>query len=283
MRFLVLVTAQDGGVPHIGCRCPTCDAARSDQDLRRLAPSAAVVDPEGGRAWLVDASPDLPVHLETVREALGATDTSGIPLSAVLITHIHIGHYWGLGHMGKEGMMPKGLMVMAPPGAARFLRKNRPFKDMMDYGALDIRAVRPGEGIPLAEDLSVTAHAVPHREDFSDTVAWAIKGPRATVLYAPDMDVLDDATINLVASVDVAVLDGTFYSAEEIPGVMRSVPHPPVVETMDALRGAIEGGTRVIYTHLNHTNPLCDPGSEETRAVLTRGFEIAADGLVIDI
>ena len=283
MQMLLLGTAQDGGVPHVGCRCPTCEGARTDPGLRRLAPSAAVVDRDGGRAWLLDASPDLPEQLEAVRDALGTTDRSGIPLSAILITHIHMGHYWGLGHLGKEGMMPKGLMVLVPPIAARFLRKNRPFKDMMELGALDYRAVRPGEEIPLAEDLSVTSHIVPHRDDLSGTVAWQVRGPRTSLLYAPDMDVLDDATVNLIGGVDIALVDGTFFSADEIPDLMRTVPHPPVSGTIDALRGAIEAGTRVIFTHLNHTNPLCNPDSAESALVRDRGFEVAAEGLTIEI
>jgi pyrroloquinoline quinone biosynthesis protein B len=283
MRLLLLGTAQDGGVPHVGCRCHTCEAARADPSFQRLAPSAAVVDSGGGKAWLLDASPDLPEQMEAVREALGSTHRSGVPFSAILITHLHMGHYWGLGHLGKEGMMPRGLLVLAPPQASRFLRRNRPFMDLMDMGALDYRAVRPGESIPLAEDLTVTARSVLHREDVSDTVAWEVRRPRSRVLYAPDMDVLDDATINLVTNVDIALLDGTFYSTDEIPDMMRTVPHPPVSSTVETLRGAVEAGTRVIFTHLNHTNPLCDIGSVETASVIERGFEVASDGMTIDI
>jgi pyrroloquinoline quinone biosynthesis protein B len=241
------------------------------------------VDPDLGRAWLIDASPDLPAQLEEVRRAIGERAEGCIPLSAILLTHIHMGHYWGLGHLGKEGMMPRGLMVMAPPGAARFLRRNRPFKDLQEWGALDIRSVRPLEEVPLAEALTFTAHSVPHREDLSDTVAWMVEGPRAKVLYAPDMDVLDEATVNLVGDVDVAIMDGTFYSRDEVPGIMRTVPHPPVKETMEVLMPAVKAGVRVVYTHLNHTNPLCDPNSPETDGVLADGFEIARDGDAFEI
>ena len=40
-------------------------------------------------------------------------------------------------------------------------------------------------------------------------------------------------------------------------------------------------GTRIVLTHLNHTNPLCDPASPETEQVLDAGFEIAHDGLTV--
>jgi pyrroloquinoline quinone biosynthesis protein B len=279
----MLGTAQDGGVPHVGCTCPTCEGAREGTIPRRLASSAAVVDTERGAAWLVDASPDLPVQLETVRDALGGPRRSGIPLSGVLLTHIHMGHYWGLGHLGKEGMMPRGLPVRGPPRTTRFLSENRPFKDMVEAGALDVRSVTPGEELLLCEGVSFKPVAVPHRDDFSDTVAWLVKGPRETLLYAPDMDYLIETFLDLVARVDMAIIDGTFYTRDEIPGAMGTVPHPPVVETMEALRPALEGGARVAFTHLNHTNPLCDPRSAEFEHVVSSGYGVVLDGYAIDI
>jgi pyrroloquinoline quinone biosynthesis protein B len=283
MRLIVLGTAQDGGLPHVGCRCTMCNAARTDPGLRRLAPSVAIVDKETRRAWMVDASPDLPEQLEIIRGEMGVLDTTGIPLSAVLLTHIHMGHYWGLGHFGKEGMMPRGLLVLSPPGASTYLRQNRPFKDLVAYGALDVQSVRSGDDVPLTEGLRATPVGVEHREDFSDTVAWLFEGPIHSILYAPDMDRIDEVMVDLIASVDVAFVDGTFYSGDEVPGAMGTVPHPPVGTTMAQLKGAVEGGTRVIYTHLNHTNPMCDPDALETQTVTSAGFEIASEGMTLDI
>ncbi len=279
----MLGTGQDGGVPHVGCTCSTCEGAREGSIPKRLVSSAAIVDAGSGRAWLIDASPDLPVQLERVRDALGAPKRSGIPLSGVLLTHIHMGHYWGLGHLGKEGMMPRGLPVRGPPRTARFLNDNRPFKDMMEIGALDVRPVHPGEDLVLDEGVSFRPVAVPHRDDFSDTVAWLVTGPKWKVLYAPDMDLVEPSFVSLVSRVDMAVVDGTFYTRHEIPGSMYTVPHPPVVETMEVLRPALEGGTRIAFTHLNHTNPLCDPRSPEFENVVSMGFGVLMDDYAIDI
>ncbi len=283
VRLIMLGTAQDGGVPHIGCTCHTCEGAREGTIPRRLAASAAVVEPMEGRAWLIDASPDLPVQLEVVRDALGGPKRSGIPLSGVLLTHIHMGHYWGLGHLGKEGMMPRGLPVRGPPKTARFLNDNRPFKDMVEMGALDVASVRPGEDLVMGAGVSFRPITVPHRDDFSDTVAWQVNGPRWRVLYAPDMDFVEPSFLNLVSRVDMAIIDGTFYTRHEIPGSMYTVPHPPVEETVKTLRPAIDGGTRIAFTHLNHTNPMCDPRSQEFEHVVSQGFGVMLDGYAIDI
>jgi pyrroloquinoline quinone biosynthesis protein B len=242
-----------------------------------------VVDEKGGRAWLIDASPDLPRQLEMVVDALPGPKRSGIPLSGVLLTHIHMGHYWGLGHLGKEGTMPSGLPVLGPPRTAEFLTRNSPFCEMAAWGALEIRSVEPGEDLEFGKGVGFCPVEVPHRDDFSDTVAWTVMGPRWKVLYAPDMDVMEDAFVDLVSRVDMAIIDGTFYTREEIPGAMDTVPHPPVTETMVRLRTALEGGTRVAYTHLNHTNPLCDPRSPEFGHLVSQGFGVLMDGYAVDI
>jgi pyrroloquinoline quinone biosynthesis protein B len=248
-----------------------------------MASSVAIVDEDGGKAWLIDASPDLPAQLETVKEALGGVHGSGIPLEAILITHIHMGHYWGLGHLGKEGMMPRGLPVYAPPGVARFLLENSPFKDMVGWGAMEVRTVQPGEAVEMAEGLKVQAERIPHREDFSDTVGWLVEGPRARVLYAPDMDHLEDGLVDMMTGVDVNLVDGTFFYRDEVPGAMGWVPHPPVEESMVRLRRVVEADRRVVYTHFNHTNPLCDPRSPEFGKVVSQGLGVAMDGLAMDV
>ena len=82
---------------------------------------------------------------------------------------------------------------------------------------------------------------------------------------------------------DVLLVDGTFYWPDEVPGMSKHIPHPPVAGTVDRLSQLVEGGTRVVYTHLNHTNPLCDGGSKESGIVRSRGLEIAEDGMTFDI
>jgi pyrroloquinoline quinone biosynthesis protein B len=57
------------------------------------------------------------------------------------------------------------------------------------------------------------------------------------------------------------------------------VRHPFVRETLERLTGA---GAEIHLTHLNHTNPLADPDSPESRG-LPRGFSVAHEGQVFDL
>jgi pyrroloquinoline quinone biosynthesis protein B len=50
--------------------------------------------------------------------------------------------------------------------------------------------------------------------------------------------------------------------------------------TLEMLTGV---ATRVVYTHLNNTNPLLVDGSPERRAVEAAGVGVAHDGMEVDI
>ena len=84
----------------------------------------------------------------------------------------------------------------------------------------------------------------------------------------------------VVASVDVALLDGTFWEPFSRPGVL----HPPVRDSLDRLASvARDGQSQIIFTHLNHTNPAVDPDSAEAIEVRERGFAVADEGQIIPL
>jgi pyrroloquinoline quinone biosynthesis protein B len=47
------------------------------------------------------------------------------------------------------------------------------------------------------------------------------------------------------------------------------------------LRG--RGIGRVVYTHLNHTNPLLDPSHPAIKKLRDAGFEVAYDGMKLKL
>ena len=71
---LLLGSAQDAGLPQIGCRDVCCEAARADPMRRRLASSLLIVDPASGGRWLLDAGPDLREQVERMTGHPGSRD-----------------------------------------------------------------------------------------------------------------------------------------------------------------------------------------------------------------
>ncbi len=267
---IVLGIAQDGGVPHLGCRQKLCVEARHDPSKRRRVACLGLVDGKAGKRFLIDATPDF----ESQVAALG-----GMP-DGILLTHAHIGHYLGLAQLGREVANTHAMPVYCTPSMAAFLRANRPWSRLVESKNIEIREVRPGVPFELTDSLRVTAILVPHRDEDSDTVAFLVSGPSRKLLWLPDIDKWEkwDRRIeDVVKTVDAAFLDGTFFSADEIPGrSIADIPHPLVPETVSRLEGR-PGDARIFFVHLNHTNRLLWDRTE-VRRLEEKGFGVAFEG-----
>ena len=63
---------------------------------------------------------------------------------------------------------------------------------------------------------------------------------------------------------------------------VADIPHPLVPDTIERF-GHLAAGRRLMLTHLNHTNPVADPSSDAARQVAEAGFEVAVDGMVLEV
>ena len=199
-----------------------------------------------------------------------------------MLTHAHIGHYLGLAFFGREVASTKAMPNWCSPRMAGFLRGHGPWQQLVELGQLELREVAERTEFEPLPGLFVTAIAVPHRDEFSDTMAYKLRGPNRTVLFVPDIDSWARAETllkELLADVDVAYLDATFYDGRELPERnLAEIRHPLMIDTMDRLAEEAQarpGSLRFI--HLNHTNPALH--DEQIRAeVRARGFAIAEQG-----
>lgn len=277
---VVLGIAQDGGLPHAGCNREHCERARTDPSHRRLVASLAIVDPESAQRWIVDATPDFPLQLRRLDSLQPA---GGKTLDGILLTHAHIGHYSGLMHLGREVMGAREIPVYAMPRLAEFLRTNGPWSQLVELRNIEVRGLEDGVETWLNERISVVPFRVPHRDEFSETVGFEIRGPNARVVFLPDIDKWErwERRIEqLIAESDVAYLDGTFYAGDEVPGRnVAEIPHPFISESLVrfAQLPAAERA-KVRFIHLNHSNPALDADSEAARAVVAAGSAIAVEG-----
>jgi len=266
----LLGVAQDGGLPQPGCHCPNCSAARQHPALRQQVVSLGVVDSAAGKSWLIDATPDFPAQYDAL--------TAAAPLAGILLTHAHIGHYPGLMYLGPEAMNIRDLPVYVTPRMADFLRTNAPWSALAARGHIRLREIRPDESATLTSGLEVTPVAVPHRDEYSDTVGYLLRGPARSLFYCPDSDHWRNFAPTFaqwLADVDIALLDGSFFSADELPSRdLSQIPHPLITETGVLLADA---STSVTFIHMNHSNPVWHPGPE--RAWLeARKMEVGASG-----
>lgn len=291
-RVIALGTAQDGGFPHTGCDCSRCAAARKNLALVRHVASLAIHVPKTDHVYLVDATPDLPAQIEEIHALRGHPEgkTDRKPVDGVLLTHAHIGHYLGLAHFGFESLSTKDLPVHVSPRMAEYLRGNGPWSQLVRLGNIAIREFQPGTRFELEEGLSVTAIQVPHRDEYSDTMAFLIRGPKKTLFYVPDTDTWKTWARPLPKfleeeKVDIALLDATFYSPDELPDRDASkIKHPLVTDSMDLLEPLVKAGKlQVWFTHMNHSNPALERDGAARKAIEARGFRVLDEGVELPL
>lgn len=279
-----LGTAQDAGIPHIGCHCPNCERARRDPNFARLKPSIAVIDMKDHKVFIVDASPDIGRQFDMIHERMGFDPAAKIDAPhGILLTHAHIGHYTGLMYYGYEGLNAAKIPVYCTSRMAGFLEKNGPWSQLVRYENIALQVIRPEEKTSLTERISFIPFLVPHRDEFSDTVGFIIAGPKKKLLYIPDIrswEAWDRSILKEVAEVDYAILDGTFYSPDELPGRdLAKIGHPFITMSMDVLAPAAKSGKRVYFTHLNHSNLALYPDGHAYKEIINGGFHLASDGM----
>lgn len=263
--ILVLGVAQDGGYPHLGCTRACCTMAWKDESMRRYVVSLALVDPVSKNWWLFEATPDIKYQLhyfQTLTKGLYNFLPDGI-----FITHAHIGHYTGLMDLGKEVMSTHDVPVYVLPKLKKYLETNGPWSQLVNLRNIQLVEMEEcgfderEDAIPLGDGIRVLAYRVPHRDEYSETAGFRIETKQKKYLFIPDInkwDKWDANIIDVVKSVDIALLDATFFDSTDLPGRnLASVPHPLVKETMELFKNeSKETKSKIHLIHFNHTNPI---------------------------
>ena len=281
--LVVLGIAQDGGHPQAGCQRPCCAPAWMDRRLGHLVASLGLIDPGANAGWLLDASPDLPEQLYRLQ-----LTSPGITLGGLLLTHAHMGHYTGLLNLGREVMGANGVPVWAMPRMRAFLAENGPWELMVRLANINLRPLEDQQPVSLSPRLTVTPFAVPHRDEYSETVGFIVRGPSRSALYLPDIDKWERWSTPIEAvlqGVDLAFVDGTFYGPDELAGrSMAEVPHPFITETITRLAPLpASERAKVHFIHLNHTNPALDPDSDAAATITAAGMSVAVEGAIFPL
>ena len=108
-------------------------------------------------------------------------------------------------------------------------------------------------------------------------------------LIAPVFADLGDPLRRELGRVDVAFLDGTFFSEDELSsgGFMEKpasyLGHAPLAGANGTLAGLCNARARVILTHINNTNPILRSGSRAAQDVGHAGCEIAYDSMCVEV
>lgn len=252
MRVTVLGSGTSLGVPVIGCGCRVCTSPDPRNDRTR----ASILVETAHQRLLVDTGPDF--RFQALRAKIRSLD-------AVLMTHDHADHINGLDDLRIFNFYTRQPIRIYSNQAVKDFIENRfsyafhPPQEGGGVPALDLHVV--SEPFVLG-DVEITPVRVFHGE-------LEILGFRFNdFAYVTDCSCLPDESKPPLKGLRVLILNA-----------LRRAPHPTHLSLDEAVALARElGPDRTFFTHMCH-----EIEHEETNKSLPPGFELAYDGLQIEI
>ena len=279
IRIQILGSAAGGGLPQWNCACVNCVAARAGKIDSQTQSSIAIGagSEEFHNWWLINASPDLPRQIESATRLQPRRNSSrNTPIAGVFLTNADIDHALGLLLLRQQ---EKPIVVYATDETRTALAWLD--RALARFCGIEWRTATP-KFQSLASGMAFRAIELP------GSVAFQFRDDTSgrTALFAPSVGNFTQQLRDAVHTSDLVMFDGTFWSDGELgrvrPGARsaREMNHLPINNgSFDVLHQS--QAHRKIYIHINNTNPILMPGSQERAEVEQAGIEIARDGLEI--
>jgi pyrroloquinoline quinone biosynthesis protein B len=313
VRIKILGSAAGGGFPQWNCACRNCRGLK-DGTLRgkpRSQTQVAFSPDRAGSVWfLAPASPDLRTQILSAPELCpGANSINHSPIAGVFLPLADVDSVMGLLHLREF----QNFFVFATSAVQRILKKeNRIFavleradppvqwQTLSSNGRLGCHlSETPGEAPAFVCSTIPLGGAYPDypSEELRRTlspdeasIGLILEQQGKTVFFAPSVSGCNSEWMKPAASSDLVLIDGTFWSDNELAQTGRSkktareIGHLPL-SGPDGLLAQFPKNARgrKVLIHINNTNPILDEDSPEHREALDAGFEIAYDGMEFEL
>lgn len=286
MRFTFLGTGTSAGVPAIGCACAVCTSSDPRDNRMRSGAAVRFTDREGRpRTVLIDTTPDL--RQQALRFGIDRCD-------AILFTHNHVDHTFGLDEVRRYNVMQKTpIDIYAEEHTLSFLKGV--FRYIFDRDAnvndsfvanLIPWTIRPEEPIDLW-GLRVTPIRLLHgrlpivgfRFDCDGLKAAGVKTADAIggaaqdgvvspfpLAYCTDVSAIPPESWRPLRGLSTLVIDALRHRAHPT--------HFTVSQALDVVERVRP--VRTYFTHISH-----DLGHAETEKALPPGVHLGFDGLTL--
>lgn len=319
MKIRIVGSAAGGGFPQWNCNAPLSRAVRSRAKGFLPRTQSSIAASQNGENWvLFNASPDIREQINNTPELQPRSDgpLRSTPIAAVVLTNADVDHIAGLLSLRER----QPFIVYATARVLRTLEDNSIFRVLNDAVVerreLPLSGMTQLEGPDGETGITIETFTVPGKvalfledegqgaENFgteegdtiglricgSDEHAASLQTASKTLFYIPGCARVDDPLKDRLDGADCLLFDGTVFVDDEMnaTGVgqktgarMGHIAISGAQGSMGSLADITLG--RRIYIHINNTNPILDPESAELKQVTAEGWEVAYDGMEIEL
>ena len=302
----MLGAAAGGGFPQWNSNAVGCRRARSgDPQARPRTQASVAISADGDRWFLLNASPDLRQQIEAApclhpRDGVRSSPIAGVVLTggdvdaiAGLLTlrERHNFTIYGTDRIHQVLDANPIFEVLARDVVARQrIAVDMPTALMLPEGspsglAVELFAV-PGKSRSIWRNAAIAPSIVEGEE----TVGAAISDGDHVFYFIPGCAGMTDALARRLAGADMVVFDGTLWTDDEM---LRAGLSGKTGLRMGHMSVSGPNGTlaafskleirRKVLLHINNSNPILLDNSPEREAVEAAGWEVAYDGMEIQL
>ena len=266
-----------------------------DKRVKARTQASLAVSADGEQWVLLNATPDLRTQLLATPVLQPQSAVRGSPIAAVVLTGAEVDQVAGLLALRER----EAFSVFATAETMAALSAN-PIFGVLAPGVVRRTVVARDAPFALPGGLRAELFAVPGKvalylegedpalaaETDANVGVEIICGPRR-LAYVPGAAAVTTALRARLARADVILFDATLFRDDEMiksgtgDKTGRRMGHMPL-DGADGTLAALAGlGSRRILTHINNTNPILWPTSQERKVVEASGIQVAADGMTI--
>ncbi len=297
LSVLVLGAAAGGGFPQWNCGCRLCALVRAGDPRVRPATQISIAVSGNQSDWLlVGASPDLRQQITQTPKLWPRAGLRDSPIAGVVLLGGDVDALAGLLVLRER----QPFTVYAPSSLLGLLQENRIF-DVLDPSLVQRTALEVLQPVACEGGLKVTLLPMPGKVPLyleergasepepGPNYAALLEGSGRSVIVAPACAEITPGVVQQLRSADLVFFDGTLFTDDEMivaglgPKTGRRMGHVPISGLGGTLEGLADLPGRRILAHINNSNPILLRDSPERRTVEAAGFEIAFDGMEVQL
>jgi pyrroloquinoline quinone biosynthesis protein B len=300
MRIIVLGAAAGGGFPQWNSVCPVgVRAWRRDPAAAWRSQCSLAVSGDGEGWVLLNASPDLRQQILATPALHPRRTPRHSPIEAVVLTNGDVDHVAGLLTLRES----QPFALHATQAILEVLAAN-PIFAVLNPDFVTRKAMALEEEVEVASGLRLRPFAVPGKVALwleggapriealgEETIGLEVRGPRdERFFFIPGCARMDEALAGRLRGAPLVLFDGTLWSDDEMIGSGTGIKTGARMGHMSisGATGSIAafaglGVARKVFVHINNTNPVLLDDSPERGEVERAGWEVAWDGMEIEL